>query len=452
MRGEERDEMVVEETESTDDELAAAEQVPTCDRPIITQPFDWSVREIFDMEQEGTLVLQPDFQRKEVWDDGKRSRLIESILLGVPLPIVYVAEDQGGYYSVIDGQQRLAAIIRYLKNQYALRGLRVLNKLKNKKFQHLAKPQQLVIKGAAIRSIVIKKESDPAIRFEIFERLNTGAVPLNPQELRNCVYRGPFNDMLGRLERYPDWLRVMRLDAPDKRMRDRELILRFFALYDRYNKYAPPMKRFLNIEMQERRNASARQIKEYESLFKNVVRMVLSVFGDHAFMRFVLGDESDPNGHWEGRTNFALYDVVMYSFAQYEERDVVPRSEAIAEALMQLMTTDEEFVQAITYNTSQKDVLRTRISIWENRLRQICKRGGVQGRVFPFSLRKELFEQNATCYLCGNRIVLIDDAVIDHDLPWSRGGPTTLANARLAHRYCNIAKGNKTTGRENTNS
>jgi len=111
------------------------------------------------------------------------------------------------------------------------------------------------IRNATVRGIQILKESDPDVKFEVFERLNTGAVPLNPQEIRNCVYRGTFNDLLKRLETHPDWLRLLRLQEPDSRMRDRELILRFFALYDRYNRYGSSMKGFLNVEIEDQRNA-----------------------------------------------------------------------------------------------------------------------------------------------------------------------------------------------------
>ena len=396
------------------------------------------------MEQEGDLALQPDFQRNVVWDDGKCSRLIESILLGVPLPIVYVAEDDDGTFAVIDGQQRLTAIVQYLKNDYALRGLRVLTELKNKRFQHLDKAQQKAVKSGVVRATIIKKESDPSIRFEIFERLNTGAVALNAQELRNCVYRGPFNDMLKRLEDHPDWLRLLRLDEPDKRMWTRELILRFLALHDRYNHYGSSMRSFLNAEIEDRRDAKPEQIQAYEVLFAKVVRMALSVFGDHAFERFALGTEEDQNGHWEGKINLALFDAVMFAFAQYEERDVIPRAETIAEAVLRLMTTNQDFIKAITYSTSRKEALRTRVTLWETELRKVCKQDTSQPRCFPYAVRKQLYDQDPTCQLCGGRIVLFDDAVIDHDVPWSKGGPTTLGNANLAHRYCNLAKSDRT--------
>jgi len=118
----------------------AGEVVESTGHQVITQPVDWTVRNIFDMEQEGVLYLRPDFQRKSVWDDGKQSRLLESLLLGIPLPIVYIAEEANGNYSVIDGQQRLTSIVRYLKNDYALKGLGVMTELVNKKFQNLETP------------------------------------------------------------------------------------------------------------------------------------------------------------------------------------------------------------------------------------------------------------------------------------------------------------------------
>jgi len=378
-----------------------------------------------------------------VWDYGKKSRLIESILLRIPLPIIYVAEDENNRLSVIDGQQRLWSIIKYMRNDYALKGLNVLTNLKNKKFLHLDGSYQRLFRSSTMRFIEIKKESDPSIRFQLFERLNKGAMSLNAQEIRNCAYRGAFNDKLKELEVYCDWFKLMRLNECDKRMRDRELILRFFALYDRYNHYRGSMKVFLDKEMEEQQNAQSERLKQYEALFKKVTRMALSVLGDKAFERFVQGNKEDPNGHFEGKINYALFDAIMFCFAQYEERDIIPRGEAIFEALIELMTNNECFIYAITQNTSQKNTLRTRISIFENELRNITGGADTSPRIFPFSLKKQLFDQNPTCDLCKNRIVLIHDAQVHHEQPYSHLGLTSLSNARLTHRYCNIAHGNR---------
>lgn len=421
----------------------AGEVVESTGHQVITQPVDWTVRNIFDMEQEGVLYLRPDFQRKSVWDDGKQSRLLESLLLGIPLPIVYIAEEANGNYSVIDGQQRLTSIVRYLKNDYALKGLGVMTELVNKKFQNLEKRHQQAVKNSVIRGIIIKKESDPNVKFEVFERLNTGAVPLNPQEIRNCVYRGAFNGLLKELENYPDWLRLIRLQEPASRMWDREMILRFFALHDRYNYYGSSMKRFLNDEMGEQRFCSVEHLQICRALFKKVVRMSLSVFGDHAFERFAVGDERDSNGNWEGKMNYALFDVVMFAFAQYEERDIVPRGDAIREALIDLMVRDKSFENAVSYSTATKTAVRTRITLWENRLRTVVGFSPSELRVYSYGFRRQLYDQDPVCGLCGGKIMVFDDATVDHVQPWSLGGATTPSNARLAHRYCNIARGNR---------
>jgi hypothetical protein len=422
---------------------ASADVVESTGRQVVTQPVDWTVRNIFDMEQEGALYLRPDFQRKSVWDDGRQTRLIESLLLSIPLPIVYIAEESNGNYSVIDGQQRLTSIVRYLKNEYALKGLGVMTELTNKKFQNLDKRHQQAVKNSIIRGIIIKKESDPNVKFEVFERLNTGAVPLNAQEIRNCVYRGPFNELLKELETYPDWLRLIRLQEPDSRMWDREMILRFFALHDRYNDYGSSMKRFLNDEMEGQRFCSAEHLQICRALFKKVVRMSLSVFGDHAFERFSVGDEKDSNGNWEGKINYALFDVVMFAFAQYEERDIVPRGDAVREALIDLMVREKSFENAISYSTATKTAVRSRITLWENRLRTVVGFSAPELRVYSYAFRKQLYDQNPVCGLCDGKIVVFDDATVDHVQPWSLGGATEPSNARLAHRYCNIARGNR---------
>ena len=170
-------------------------------RRIFTDKLDPKVSGLHQSFKAGDLVLNPTFQRRKVWDDARSSRLIESALLEVPLPIFYLAENQDGTEEVIDGQQRLNAFFRFLDNAFVLKGLRELRTLNGKTYQGLDENYQKQLRNSSVRTIVFKKESDESLRFQIFERLNTGAMPLNAQELRNCIYRGPYNDLLHDLSR-----------------------------------------------------------------------------------------------------------------------------------------------------------------------------------------------------------------------------------------------------------
>jgi hypothetical protein len=237
-------------------------EIPEDRRRVYHNPRDPSIRELFEMWQEGDLILGPEFQRRYVWDNKKASLLIESVLLEVPIPIIYLSEEDDSKLTVIDGQQRLRSLFRFLNNEFKLSGLSVLSHLNGKYFKDLDKKLQRNFKKFSLRVIEIRKESHPDVKFEIFERLNVGAVKLNDQELRNCVYRGEYNDLIKELAEDIDFLFLLGLKEPHKRMYDRELVLRFLAFYNQtYLKYKPPMKQFLNREMENNRNISDEKIR-----------------------------------------------------------------------------------------------------------------------------------------------------------------------------------------------
>ena len=158
-------------------------------RRVVTQPYDLSIQTLVEQIDDKTLVLAADFQRNYVWDNAKASRLIESLLLNIPIPVCYFAEDETGTYEVVDGHQRLNSIWRFVKGDFPLRGISELRDYQGHRFLKLSSTVQRDLQRRTIRCVVISRESDPDLKFEVFERLNTNAVPLNAQELRNCVYR-----------------------------------------------------------------------------------------------------------------------------------------------------------------------------------------------------------------------------------------------------------------------
>lgn len=244
-------------------------------RRIFTEKLDPPVSSLHSAWQSGDLVLDPIFQRRKVWDDARSSRLVESVILEVPLPVFYLAESKDGTQEVIDGQQRLTALFHFLDNKFALGGLKARPDLNGKQFKGLDKPTQRLVRGCALRTVVFKKESDDSLRFEIFERLNTGAVPLNNQELRNCVYRGRYNELLKTLSTDPDYVWLMGFKGPEKRYKDVEYVLRFAAFYhSTYLKYRPSMARFLSEDMAEHQNITAKKADELQAAFKNSVALV----------------------------------------------------------------------------------------------------------------------------------------------------------------------------------
>ncbi|MBC8484808.1 MAG: DUF262 domain-containing protein [Bacteroidetes bacterium] len=434
--------MTKEELEFEEKEEEEPTQILPKERRVYSDKTDRSIFELYRQYQKGNLELHPEFQRLQVWDNRKSSRLIESVLMEVPIPVIYLSEESDEKYSVIDGQQRLNAFFIFFENKLRLRGLMVLPDLNGKKYHELLKNLQNKFENATIRIIVIRKESQVDVKFEIFERLNTGAVQLNAQELRNCIYRGRYNELLKDLSTDKDFLSLLGLKGPHHRMQDRELILRFFAFFhNTHLKYTPSMKHFLNKEMERYINLLNNEDNELRKIFKKSVILSKTVFGDKAFRRFVSGSGKDPNGYWETRKiNKGLFDVIMFGFTMYEKNQIIPNSDSIREELLWLMTSSP-FIDSISGSgTDSKIKIQQKFEVWLNSLRRVIGYPEKEPRNYTLNLKKQLWESNPTCAICGQRIHLIDDAEIDHIEQYWRGGKTIPTNSRLTHRYCNRSR------------
>jgi hypothetical protein len=421
-------------------------------KPIIWLPKDHSLRELLMMKTEKNLDLQPQYQRNFVFDRHKASRLIESILMDVPIPAIYFAEEMDGKYSVIDGQQRLTSFLSFLEEKFpagagytdfTLTGLELLKDLNKKKFSDLDQASQLKIRNTTLHTIVIKKESDEDVKFEIFERLNTGSVKLNEDELRNSVYRGPYIKLLSELEDNKDFCTMVNKVNYKNRMLYRGMILRFLALSEKsYLNYRPSMKVFCNKELREKRMLQPDKAAEYRSRFEKCVNLCFSVFGKNAYRRFRPGNESNPNGSWEdSRINMALFDVQKGGFVNYDHNQIINHANEIREAMMDLMVNNQDFIDSIMLKTSARSQMEIRFEKWLTVLKGIVSSS--TPRTFSYEIKKQLFEEDPTCGICHNRIMAIEDAEVDHKVPYSQGGPTTIENAQLAHRYCNRHKSDK---------
>lgn len=417
-------------------------------RKIYTDQGDPEVDSLHRKFKKGRLNVQPVFQREFVWDKVKSSRLIESALLDIPIPIVYLSEAKDGTENVIDGQQRLTSFFSFIdgklpdNTEFKLAGLKVFTELNGKKFNQLSEELQDKIISYKIRVIKFKRESDGDLQFEIFARLNTGSVPLNDQELRNCVFRGKFNELLKELSQDKDFKYLLGIATPDRRMKDRELVLRFASFYlNTYLNYNAPIKKFLNDTMEKYQNISEADEMKLRTAFKNTIGIIRTLLDNNAFKRFYRGDERNINGKWETQKfNVSLYDILMYSFAREDKNFVFQNLDRIRESFINLMTSDQDFIDSIELSTSSKKAVTIRFDKWRLALQEILGVGFKEERCFTYALKKELFEKNATCTICGNVIRNIDDAAVDHINQYWTGGKTIPENARLTHRYCNNAR------------
>lgn len=430
------------EEESNDDVNLSAQ------RKILTKSSDAQVDSLFSKYKRGKLNIQPSYQRKFVWDPKKASRLIESILLEIPIPIIYLAQNENGVDNVIDGQQRLTSIFSFLDGKFPdgkkfkLSGLNVFTELNGKTYTELDDIYQEQIIEYAIRVITFTSDSDPDLQYEIFTRLNTGSVALNDQELRNCVYRGHFNDMIKEMADNEDFRSILGLSKPHTRMKDVELVLRFISFYtNSYINYVSPIKKFLNDTMRKNKAIDPIDERKIKDAFKRAVTNTKTLLGDKAFKRYYGGKDGKVDGEWSDKQfNVALYDITMDSMARVETPILMKHLDAIREAYLNLMVENEDFIRSIYVNTSDTPVINTRFTIWKTTLDSIIKDEKADTRCFSFSLKKKLYEQDATCAICGQHIANIDDAAVDHIEQYWMGGKTIPENARLTHRYCNCAR------------
>lgn len=445
------DEIIFENTEEEDIE----NEIEPLRRKIYTEKSDPEIESLHRKFIKGKLVLQPDFQRHFIWNRTNASRLIESALLGIPIPIIYLSEEDNEDQYVIDGQQRLTSFFSFLDGEFSessdksyefkLTGLKVLKELNGKSFKDLDENLQEKISSYSVRTITFGKESDSDLKFEIFERLNTGAISLNDQELRNCMYRGPYNNLLRKLSSNKDFREIIGIKNPEKRMRDMELVLIFTSFYhSTYLNYKPPAKSFLNEDMEKYRDISEKEAQELEKAFKNAVTIIKSLFGNQAFRRFRRGDKNEPNGNWDSRQfNKSLYEVLMYTFSKTDKNQVFNHLDSIREAWINLMTNDKEFIDSIEISTNTIKATRTRFDKWRMELESIIEYGSKEPRCFSSKLKEELYNTDPTCAICKQKISSIDDSAVDHIEQYWKGGKTIPENARLVHRYCNWSRSRK---------
>ena len=334
---------------------------PARDRKLQTNPFDFIVSSINSQIEDESIVLQDQFQRRRVWNDVKSSRLIESLILNVPIPVCYFAEIEEGAYAVVDGQQRLTCIYRFIDNQFALRGLRVRPDLNRKRFHQLPPADQRLIKSRTIRCIVILRESHPDIRFDVFERLNTATVSLNRQELRNSTYRGVLNDLVIELCGDATFLAIRKAETPDKRMRDAELILRFFAFHFGADTFRSGFTRHLDRYLESGRKIGAPTVAKHRSIFSDTIRKAFDVFGDDAFRRV------DASGTAETQINSAVFDAIMLTFARIDGPVLRDRIPLVREAY-RAVCNDADFLDSISRATRDTARLNTRLAKWAEAL------------------------------------------------------------------------------------
>jgi Protein of unknown function DUF262 len=325
---------------------------------------NFSIRNILDMIAEESLELAPDFQRNAVWKDRQKSRLIESLLLQIPLPAFYFAEDTDGLLRVVDGLQRLSTVRDFVRNDsFALRDLEYLSDVTGRSFRDLPAQWQRRINNTQIVVHVIDPQTPRGVKYDIFKRINTGGTPLNAQEIRHCMSKPRSRAFLKKCAQLDEFRSATDMIGDHIRMEDRELALRFcaFRLRD-VERYAEVRAMDIFLEEANELLDDSRALPDHllDGLFADFRRAMYNcrlVFGDHAFRKW-------PLGH-EGRNpiNRPLFETWAVVLADSAADDLSARRDAIVHAARRAMAGDLAYVDAISNATGNLRKVRLRFDV-----------------------------------------------------------------------------------------
>ena len=235
-----------------------AQQLGTQRRMVDFDTFDIQLQELLRMLESDQITIAPAYQRQFRWDTERCSQLIESLILGIPIPNLFMATNEDNTWEAVDGVQRLSAIVKFagsdelreklkLASALALEGLKKVDRFNGLQFRDLPQTIQQHIRTRPLKVVTLNDKSDKVVRFDLFERLNTGGVSLSSQEIRDCVYQGPFAEKLDELAATSDFRTVVKLT--NRQMKDgtiEECVLRFFSYLERYKKFDHSVTDFLN--------------------------------------------------------------------------------------------------------------------------------------------------------------------------------------------------------------
>lgn len=286
---------------------------------IVTEQARYPVKSIPEMLKSGDYKLNPEYQRRNRWSNDRKSRLIESFIMNVPLPPIFLYEYEYSKYEVMDGLQRLSSINDFYNNDFSLEGLEYWGELNGKKYSELPSEIQKGIDRRYISSIVLLEETAKTLEEAeelkqiVFERLNSGGEKLTPQETRNALYNGKFNQLCIRIAENPKFKEMWNITSNEdtyyKKMYDVELVLRFFA-YRFLNKFRNTKEKFFDEYLKQANLFSIETIKELENLFEETIYVIWEIFGKEAFIL-------PKNERQNLRPTTVMYDPLMQVISKY---------------------------------------------------------------------------------------------------------------------------------------
>ncbi|OEC34954.1 hypothetical protein A7D25_11460 [Pseudomonas sp. 21C1] len=341
---------------------------------IIAKPM--TISSLEDRLDNDELDLTPDFQRQaNVWDTKRKARLIESILLRIPLPSFYFSEDLQGSYAVVDGLQRLCAVFHFknaaLLNSSTgasltplrLKGLQYLKDLEGKSYSDLDRKFQRRISELEITANIIRANTPSAVKFNVFARLNQGGMPLNAQEIRNAIFPGEWRNELRRLAESEEFIKATDSKVQTSRQQDMELVLRFIALWQLGEPYRRPgnqtLDEFLNFTVEHTLSRwSADKWKQAGEAFHHAIAATCQVRGKHAFRKSAGAQQRKP-------INRGLFEAELIAFGALDSKTLplaIAHKLKIEELLIAALAKNKDLIQSLLYGTGSAESSNARIA------------------------------------------------------------------------------------------
>lgn len=344
---------------------------------------DWTVETILQQIDKGNIELNPDFQRREAWRTPHKSRYIESLILNVPVPQIVLAErkDKRGKFIVIDGKQRLLTLRQFhasandkVFRRFRLTDLSIRTDLNGIDYETLSsnmltEADHDALENSTIRTAVIRNWKDESFLYTIFLRLNTGSVPLSPQELRQALHPGDFVKFVDDYSSTSKLLQsILGLSKPDPRMRDAELVIRYFAFRNFLDTYTGNLKPLLDHTAKHFNGVWKRdksEVEDQKTDFERAITTAIAIFGDkNAFRKW--------NGQrYERAFNRAVFDVLVYYLDSEEVARRALERRADVETAFRQICLNEDFRTSIEGTTKSIEAIFSRLTLWGDALRRL---------------------------------------------------------------------------------
>lgn len=341
--------------ESRSSDEPEIKNIPPQQRRLQTETADYTVSTLFSLLKEGKIKI-PNFQRGYVWNRSQASRLIESLIIQCPIPVIYLSQELNGDLIVIDGQQRLSSIKYFLSDAIKLQGLTAYPELNGYTSAEIDPRILDHIMNRTVRCITILKETHPQIKYDVFERLNTGSVKLNAHELRNGLNQGPLTDAVNELSSDKNF-KLATSTKNDSRMKSAELVLRFFAFKANRQNYEKPLSSFLDRFAEENRDAPNHQVAVWKENFIQAKNLCLSYFGNDAFKMY-----NSEKGKYSG-FNSAIYDAQMIGISECNNPNLLKGAAdpSVVRTAFVGLFEDSQFVASVQRATSDEAAVNRRM-------------------------------------------------------------------------------------------